>query len=103
MSPQPCQAQGGVSTHQPFPSPEFPYRWEAWTGEAWVRTATWQGSPELYRSPQLWQNEPAAKDSTGSDVRARRVAQSQSEEHAGEGDWAFSAGDPLHQASRVRR
>lgn len=94
MSLQPCQAQGGVSTHQPFPSPEFPYPWEAWTREAWATPATWQGSPELYRCPQLWGNKPAAKDRTGCDVKAGGVAQSQSEEHEGEGNGAFSAGDP---------
>ena len=93
MSPQPCQAQGRCQHSPALPSPEFPYPWEARTREAWARLATWQGSPELYRCPQLWGNKPAAKDHTGCDVKAGEVAQSQSEEH-GEGDGTFSAGDP---------
>lgn len=76
-SSQLCPKRG--QHHQPFPGLEFPYPWEAWTREAWARTATWQGSPEVYRVRSHGGNKPVPPRTALALMSKQGVAQSQSE------------------------
>lgn len=87
----------------PTPVPRPPVPWEAWAREARGQTLWLAGASRTDGCPLSWTNEPAAKDSGSSDDTVWGMAQSQTREHPGDGNGAFSAGDPLHQPPRVRR
>lgn len=87
-----CQAQRGVSTHQPFPGLEFPYPWEAWTREA--QDCHLAGSPEVYSVRSYGGISQLPRTALALMSKQGGVAQSQSEEHAGEGTGPSLPGTP---------